>query len=83
MTTPDHEKDFSERVAGMSKEAVLALLRGSNAHCPGCAFDLSIPKRTERRQAVHELGGKTYECHANSESWHDVPEFEAPENAHG
>lgn len=63
-------------MAELSLEATLAQIKGANAMCPGCKIEKKIPERVHGT-AVHRIGKGTYECHANTDAWIGVPEFEA------
>ena len=61
----------------LSLQAKHAMLQGATAMCPGCLIEKVIPEN-HFGAALHRMpdGGSTYECHANSEAWEGVPEFE-------
>ncbi len=61
----------------ISVEARLARLKGAAAMCPGCLFEREIPDN-DNGGANHTMpNGSKYECHANTEAWQGVPEWEA------
>lgn len=54
----------------------MAMLKGAMAFCPGCKMEQKVPFNF-CGAAVHTLGDGNYECHANTEVWRNVPEFQA------
>ena len=54
------------------------MAKGASAMCPGCLIERQVPTKTNLGCAVHYMDKaktRSYECHANTDVWKDVPEF--------
>lgn len=64
-------------MAKLSEEAQAAQDLGARKSCPGCMIEHKIPTNINGA-ALHKMpSGAPYECHADSDSWAGVPEFES------